>query len=436
MGKAPGAKPLKECLVKIEGVLGEVEDGDKLKPIQIYDIICHLAEAVLSGGIRRSATICFFSKNDLDMRSSKMGTWWELNPQRGMANNSVVLERSNTTFDEFNEIWEYSKNSGSGEPGFVWTDNPDMCGNPCMEISLNPQGLCNLTEINGTDIEDEQDWLRRCWAASLIGTLQASYTDFYYLRDEWKERAEKEALTGVSVTGIASGDIFKYSLKGGAEMVKKTNETIAKLIGINPAHRLTAVKPAGTTSLVLGTSSGVHAYHSKFYKRRVRVNKDEAIYGYLKQVLPNILEDDWMKPNETAVITIPIKAPDGAVTRDESVSQLLDRVLLMNTEWVATGHVQGDNNNNVSATISVRDDEWDYVRDVMWGEKDKYTGMAILPHSDHTYKQAPFEDCTEDEYNILSEGLSSINLSLVLEETNNTNLQAELACSGGSCEII
>jgi ribonucleoside-diphosphate reductase alpha chain len=434
-GKAPGPQPLKECLVKIEGILSQKDEGSQLRPIEVHDIICYIAEAVLSGGIRRSAVITLFSKGDNEMRAAKTGNWWELSPQRAMSNNSEVFLRSDTTEEEFYESWEYSKASGAGEPGFMWSDNLDMVANPCMEISLSDTGLCNLTEIKASDIEDETDFLRRCWAASLIGTLQASYTDFYYLRDNWRKTAEKEALLGVSMTGIASLEVFKYDRVRGADVVRQTNEIIAKLIGINPASRLTAVKPAGTTSLVLGTSSGIHAWHDKFFIRRIRVNKNEAIYTYLLINHPELLEDDWMNPKTTGVISVPVKAPEEAVTRDEKALDLLHRVIDITETWVHPGHVDGDNKNNVSCTVSVRDDEWDEVRDFMWDNRGKYTGISILPHSDHTYKQAPFESCSEEKYNELSKSLVSVDLSKVIELTNETNLQGEQACAGGSCEV-
>lgn len=434
-GKAPGAQPLRECLVKVEGILSNKSDGEKLKPIEVHDMICYIAEAVLSGGIRRSAVITLFSADDIEMKSAKSGSWWELNPQRAMSNNSVALPLKDTTRDDFLNVWEYSKASGAGEPGFSWSNNLDKIFNPCHEVSLSDTGLCNLTEIDVSSLESEVDFQQRCWAASLIGTLQASYTDFYYLRDSWRKTAEKEALLGVSMTGIASMEVFKYDIKKGVEIVKETNKVIANLIGINTADRLTVVKPAGTTSLVLGTSSGIHAWHDDYFIRRIRVNKNEAIYTYLAINHPELLEDDWMRPDTTAVISVPLKAPDGAVTRDETALDLLDRVLKITQDWVWEGHRKGDNKNNVSCTVSIRDSEWDDVRDWMWGNRFNYTGISVLPHSDHSYKQPPFETCTKETYEELSKALHTVDLSGVIELTNETNLQGEQACAGNNCEV-
>ena len=435
-GKAPGPQPLKECLIKIEGVLSNKEDGERLEPIEIHDIACYIAESVLAGGIRRSAIITFFSKDDLDMMSAKTGTWYEKNPQRALSNNSVMLDRKGTSMEEFFNIWEYSKNSGSGEPGFMWTDDRDWGANPCLEISLPDMGLCNLVEINASNIIDEEDFKQRAWAAALIATLQAAYTDFHYLRDGWKRNAEKEALIGVSMTGIASMEVFKYDMKDITEVVKNTNTYIAEKIGINPAARTTAVKPAGTTSLVLGTSSGIHAWHSKYFLRRIRVNKDEPLYAYLERQHPELLEDEYFNPQKTSVITVPLKAPENAVTRDESALELLARVMTISRNWVHPGHVSGPNRNNVSCTINIKDDEWDKVRDWMWMNRDSYTGISILPYDGGSYKQTPFEECSEEEYNDRSKILRDVDLSKIVELSNFTSLQSELACSGPTgCEV-
>ena len=261
-GKAPGPQPLKECVVKLQGILESKSDGDKLSTLEVHDLICHIADAVLAGGIRRAALISLFSANDMDMISSKAGNWWELNPQRGRANNSVVLLRHRVTKDYFNEIWNRIKLSGSGEPGLYFTNDKDWGTNPCCEIALRPYQFCNLCEVNVSDIINQEDLNNRVKAAAFIGTLQASYTNFHYLRDIWKKTTEKEALIGVSMTGIASGRVLKMDMSMAASVVKEENKRVAKLIGINASARTTTVKPAGTTSLTLGTSSGIHAWHN------------------------------------------------------------------------------------------------------------------------------------------------------------------------------
>jgi len=435
-GKAPGPEPLKVCLTKIDGILSQKEPGSKLTTLEAHDIQCHIADAVLSGGIRRAAMIALFSYGDSAMASSKSGAWWELNPQRGRANNSAVLLRHRMTKESFVETWEYMRASGAGEPGFYFTNDKEIGTNPCAEISLKPYGFCNLTEINAASIVDQDDFNARAKAAAFIGTLQAGYTDFYYLRDEWRETAEKEALLGVSMTGIASGTVSNLDLQEASGLATSENERVADLIGINHARRVTTVKPSGTTSLVVGSSSGVHAWHSDYYLRRIRVNKNEAIYAYLAIFHPELIEDEFFSPETTAVITVPQKAPDGAVTRHtETAISLLERVKLLHDNWIKPGHRVGDNTHNVSCTINIKDDEWDEVREYIWDNNDSFTAVSCLPHSDHTYQQAPFEDTDEETYNRLIETLGNIDLTKVIEPDDNTTLSDNLACYGQSCNL-
>ena len=293
-GKAPGPQPLRECLVKIEGILSLKEDNSKLTPIECHDIMCHMADAVLAGGIRRAAMISLFSADDDEMIACKAGTWWENNAQRGRANNSAVLMRHKITKDYFLNLWKRVEASGSGEPGFYFSNDKDWGTNPCCEIGLRPYQFCNLTEINASNVTTQEDLEERAKAAAFIGTLQASYTDFHYLRPVWQRHTEKDALLGVSMTGIGSGAVLNLDLKKAALAVKKENERVAKMLGINKAARTTCVKPAGTTSLVLGTSSGIHAWHNDFYIRRLRVGKNEPIYNYLKTHNPDLVEDEYL----------------------------------------------------------------------------------------------------------------------------------------------
>lgn len=792
-GKAPGPEPLRICLTKIEALLSEKRTGEKLTTLEAHDIQCHIADAVLSGGIRRAAMIALFSYGDNAMASCKSGAWYELNPQRGRANNSAVLLRHRMDRKSFNEVWEYMRASGAGEPGFFFTNDKEVGTNPslragtkvltdsgivpieslqdktfkvknlhgqwsdarcwlsgkgkqlykitlsngyeifatpehkwavksgsgwkkvetsdlkegavfptlrnsrlhegslgdnddgfvvgwlygdgwvttrqdtgvtqygmvvskadgeeirdkisrillektgrevtftdrgstwefnvqaqafhdyfskfgvehksqglptkiwtecshdfivgfvdgllssdgsvetsakrrlmissskeklvrefgellsffgitstireskisgrnarfpngktydrdytsyrlrvskrdsfthflhvfsltnrekqarlegwaddyvphlngeikvtsmeltelhedvwditvydnthcfqipycitgnCAEISLKPFGFCNLTEINAASIIDQDDYNGRARAAAFIGTIQAAYTDFYYLRDEWKETAEKEALLGVSMTGIASGTVTNLNMEEAANIAVEENIRVAALLGINKARRVTTVKPSGTTSLVLGSSSGVHAWHNDYYLRRIRVNKNEAIYAYLMVYHPELVEDEFFSPDTTAVITIPQKAPSGATTRhNETAVSLLQRVKLLHDQWIKPGHVLGDNTHNVSCTINIKDDEWDEVRDFLWKHKDSFTAVSCLPHSDHSYQQAPFEDCTRYTYEKLVKTLSRVDLTKVIEPEDNTSLADNLACYGGACLI-
>lgn len=780
-GKAPGPQPLRECLVKLEGILGEKETGDKLTPIEVHDMICHIADAVLAGGIRRAALISLFSAGDNEMISAKTGNWWEKNPQRGRANNSVVLMRHLVTKEFFMDLWARVQASGAGEPGFYFSNDKDWGTNPslragtkvittdgvlpieeldgktfqvknlngeiseakcwlsgknqklykvnlagnhtyyatkehewpvwdgekytkvktsdiannselpvlkqeelfegdlgtyedgfvigwqigdgwmsirgdngciqhgfivsekdcdygidkriesylkklgsqakfcsrgatkelntvanvlneniekfgakikseglpssvwtrgsemfrkgiidglfssdgnvekgkkrinfttkhqklandvsdllgfygirntikesfstlngkkfkrfdvriadgasirhfrklfkmsvgykqeildsyefpydssidkikvlsveetdiyedvwdisvfdethcfqiahcitgnCCEIGLRPYQFCNLTEVNVSDINSQEEYEARAKAAAFIGTLQASYTDFHYLRDVWRRNTEKDALIGVSMTGIASGKLSDLDMKAASLVVKKENRRVANQIGIKPAARTTCVKPAGTTSLTLGTSSGIHAWHDKYYIRRIRVGKNEAIYTHLSIYHPELLEDEYFRPHDTAVISVPQKAPVGAITRSETAVDLLERVKKVSDEWVKTGHQKGQNTHNVSATISIKEDEWDEIGQWMWENRDVYNGLSVLPHDGGNYIQSPFEQCSKEEYERLFSTLSAVDLSQVIEVEDNTDLKGEAACSAGQCEVF
>ena len=777
-GKAPGPQPLKECLIKLDGILSQKQNGDKLSSIEVHDMVCHIADAVLAGGIRRAALISLFSADDDEMIACKSGNWWETNAQRGRANNSAVLLRHKITEQFFFDLWKRIELSGAGEPGIYLTNDKDWGTNPslragtriwtadgvfpieeledkifyvrnldgqiskakcwlsgkgkqlykvkleggheyfataehewpvwdgdkyikintpnievgslmkfqkadkitegalgnyedgflsgwqlgdgwtstksdgmlvqglivsskddssgiskritkhlrevldcqanfiergsgckelnttnrnwnnfqkefqyshksaglpktiwssaseeyrrglidglfssdgsveknkkriafhsahkalaqdvsdllglygvkhslrfiinshkgcyiidisegqsirrfkelfklsakekqdridayefktnikyndqikvidvektdlfedvwdvsvydethafqlphvvtgnCCEIALRPFQFCNLCEVNVSDIESQEDLNQRVRAASLIGTLQAGYTDFHYLRDIWRRTTEKDALIGVSMTGIGSGAVLGYNMKEAAEVVKVENGRVAQIIGINKSARTTTVKPAGTTSLTLGTSSGIHAWHNDYYVRRIRVGKNEAIYSYLLENHPQLVEDEYFRPHDTAVISVPQKAPEGAILRTESAIELLERVKLVHKEWIKPGHRTGQNSHNVSATVSIKPEEWEEVGWWMWGNRKSYNGLSVLNYDGGTYTQAPFEDITEEQYEEMAAHLDNIDLSKVVELDDNTELKESLACSGGACEI-
>ena len=435
-GKAPGPEPLKEVLFQVQLILERKQSGEKLTPLECHDILCHLADAVLSGGIRRAALISLFDFDDEEMLTCKFGSWWENSPQRGRANNSAVVMRHKITEDEFMKLWEKVEASNAGEPGFLFSNDKDYGTNPCAEIALRPYQFCNLCEINATDVVDQDDFNARSKAAAFIGTLQASYTDFHYLRDIWKKTTERDALLGVGITGIASGKLDKINLKQGAKAAKEENERIAKLINVNKAARVTTVKPSGTSSLVLGCSSGIHAWHDNHYIRRIRVGKNEAIYTYLSIYHPELVEDDIFKPTQQAVISVPQASPSSAITRAESTFDLLERTKRFNLEWVRAGHRKGENHNNVSCTINVKQGEWAQVGQWVWDNRDTYNAMSFLPEDLGTYKQAPFESITEEQFEKLSVNLHTIDLRNVVEMADNTNLVDQAACAGNNCEII
>jgi hypothetical protein len=778
-GKAPGPEPLRICVEKIRSILDLKKDGDKLTPIEVHDIVCHIADAVLAGGIRRAALISLFSADDDEMISCKFGSWWELNPQRGRANNSAVLLRSKVSEEFFKELWKKIELSNAGEPGIYFSNDKDWGTNPslragtkvlttdgvfpieqldgkeffvknlngevskakcwlsgknkqlykitltgnhtyyatpehewpvwngteyvkvrsedlsagnmlpiirenslfdgglgnyndgffigwhlgdgwtsirkdggvvhgmvvshteseyvkdkleeylstelqssakfsfkdngtfelnttlnswnelqekfgygkkenglpiavwesgseefrkgiidglfssdghvchnrvtlttkhekmandvsellgfygiktvirksnsilnenvytrfdvtikekhsilhfrdvfkltnskkqevldsieykysipdlkqieiidvelsdvtedvwdisvydethcfqiahaitgnCCEIALRPFQFCNLCEVNVSDVVDQADLEARVKAATFIGTLQAGYTDFHYLRPIWQRTTEKDALLGVGMTGIGSGAVQKLDVKSAAKIAKEENERLSEILGINKAARVTTIKPAGTSSLTLGCSSGIHAWHNDYYLRRIRVGKNEAIYDYLAQKHPQLVENEYFRPHDTAVIGIPQKAPEGSILRTESPLQLLERVKWFNSQWIRPGHRNGMNTHNISATVSIRENEWPAVGEWLWSSRDSYNGISVLPFDDHSYTQAPFEDITEEKYHQLMETLKDVNLSEIVEMEDETNLTGEIACGASGCEI-
>jgi ribonucleoside-triphosphate reductase len=434
-GKAPGPEPLKLCISHVQALLDRKKDGDKLTPLECHDIMCHLANAVLAGGIRRSAMISLFSANDEEMLTCKFGNWWELNEQRGRANNSVVLSRTETTREEFFELWKKIGLSGCGEPGFYFTNNLDWGTNPCCEIALRPFQFCNLCEVNVSDISSQEDLNDRARAAAFLGTLQAGFTDFHYLRDEWRTTTRQDALIGVGMTGIASRRIEDFDLLEAAEAAKRMNMHVSSKIDIEFAARCTTIKPSGTTSLVLGTSSGIHAWHNDYYLRRVRIGKNEAIYSYLLEEYPELLEDDLLNSRQ-AIVCIPQKAPGGSILRNESAMSLLNRIKKFNLEWVRNGFRRGYNANNVSATVSIPHQEWQQVGEWMWENKASYNGLSVLPFDNGNYRQAPFEDISREQFEHLEKSLKNIDLTKVFEVDDETDHKAEAACAGGACAIV
>jgi ribonucleoside-diphosphate reductase alpha chain len=435
-GKAPGPEPLKIALVHMQAILDRKKDGEKLTTVECHDIICHLADAVLSGGIRRAALIALFDLDDQDMLTCKFGNWWENNPQRGRANNSAVLLRSKIDKETFLDLWKKIEASNSGEPGFLFTNDKDAGTNPCAEINLKANQFCNLCEINASDIETQEEYNARAKAAAFIGTLQASYTDFHYLRDVWRKTTEKEALLGIGMTGIASGAVLKLDMKQAAKVAVEENTRVAEILGINKAARVTTVKPSGTTSLVLGTSSGIHAWHDDYYMRRIRLGKNEALYQYLAVYHPEMLEDDFFKPEIQSVVSVPQQSPEGAITRKESAMDLLERIKTINKNWIKPGHRKGSNMHNVSATVTIKQDEWATVGEWLYENKEYFTALSFLPEDLGTYVQAPFETITKEKFESAIESLHNVDLTKVIEIGDNTALMDQAACAGGACEIV
>ena len=435
-GKAPGPEPLRLCMVKIENILQTKEDGSQLTTLECHDIMCHLAQAVTAGGNRRAALISLFSADDLQMMHCKSGMrWQETDSQRYRANNSVVLLRHRIKKDFFDDIWDRIEAGGTGEPGIYLTNDKDWGTNPCCEIALRPYQFCNLTEINSSTIEDQNDLNERVEAATILGTLQASYTDFHYLRDIWKTTTEKDALLGVSMTGLASNKVTNLDITGTAYMSKVINAEWAYILGINAASRITCVKPSGTASMVCGSSSGIHAWHSDYYIRRIRVGKVENICQYLVDNHPELIVEDMDNP-DGMIIEIPQKAPTGALTKDqEDTFMFLERVKNTTVRWVNPGHNNGQNTHNVSATVYINKGDWDEVGEWMWLNRHFYNGLSCFPNDETSYNQPPFEACSKNRYEEMLKSLKTLDLSQIVETEDDTNFGQEAACAGGACEI-
>ncbi len=415
-GKAPGPEPLKNALASIRKILDkalkELEFCDKsirnLTPIQAYDIVMHSADAVISGGVRRSATICLFSADDEEMAKAKTGSWFVENPQRGRSNNSALLLRDKTTAEQFSKLMKSVQEFG--EPGFVWSDSTELIVNPCVEIGMWPVDettgrsgwqACNLSTINCAKIKTEQDFLEACKAASIIGTLQAGFSSFPYLGETSENIVEREALLGVSMTGIME----RYEIclspptqKKGAKIVKDENKRISKIIGINQAARTTCIKPEGTSSCVLGTSSGIHPHHAKRYIRRVQANKLEPIYNYFSEINPRACEESvWSNNDSDDVVSFCVEVPAGAKTKNQvGAIDLLSHVKSTQQNWVISGTnkslcTQPWLVHNVSNTINVKPEEWVDVEKFIYKNRKFFCGISLLPITgDKDYPQAPF----------------------------------------------
>tara|TARA_R110000824_G_scaffold808_2_gene4938 strand:+ start:1003 stop:3186 length:2184 start_codon:yes stop_codon:yes gene_type:complete len=412
-GKAPGPEPLKKALVNIKKVLDRAlkktyVGTKKLDPIDAYDVIMHSADAVISGGVRRSATICLFSPKDEEMAKAKTGNWFHENPQRGRSNNSALLLRDKTSKKQFSKLMDSVREFG--EPGFVWSDSRELVVNPCVEIGLYPVDeetgetgwqACNLSTINCSKIESEDDFYESCRAAAIIGTLQAGFDKFPYLGEVSERIIAREALLGVSMTGIM--DCPEICLdpkvqKEGAKIVKETNKEMAKKIGVNPAARTTCIKPEGTTSCVLGTSSGIHPHHAKRYIRRVQANKMEPIYQYFKTINPRACEESvWSNNESDEVVEFCIEVAPGSKTKNQiSALELLEYVKSTQRSWVIPGTnrarcVKPWLTHNVSNTINVKLNEWDEVEEFIYKNRNFFCGISLLPITgDKDYPQAPF----------------------------------------------
>ena len=472
-GKAPGHLPLKASLIDIAKILRRAA-GRHLRPIEVYDIVMFIARAVLAGGIRRSATICLFSPDDEEMANAKTGNWFEENPQRAYSNNSALIVRDNAERQVFNELFRRIKESG--EPGFYFAENEEYGANPCVEIGLCPRAvvgaddiarlralgysgplkegdvvsgwqMCNLTTVNGAAVTSKESFLEACRQASLLGTLQAAYSKIDYLGPVTRFLNEREALLGVSLCGVLDRpDILLKPeiLQAGARMVKATNTIFARLLGIQPAARTTCVKPEGTASLLLGAGSGIHPHHARRYFRRVQVNRVDPVYNHFKRKNPHMSEASVYNPQTDDVIAFPVEAPEGALCR-EDVDGLtfLGHVLVVQKHWVEAGTAVDAYNpglyHNVSNTVTVKDDEWEQVADLIWEQRKHFTGVALLADSgDKTYRQAPRESLSTPEDIVRWNQLvyEPVDYREMAEADDQTRLADVAACAGGACELV
>lgn len=410
VGKAPGFEPLQKGLEKIRTLLDRcIANGQKkLRPIDAYDIVMHSSDAVLSGGVRRSASLALFSPDDEEMAKAKTGNWYIENPQRARSNNSALLLKNETTFEEFQTLMESVKEFG--EPGFIWSESTEMIFNPCVEIGMWPvdeesgksgwQG-CNLSTINCSSVTDEDDFYERCKAAAIIGTLQAGFTKLAYLGETSEKIFDREALLGVSLTGTMEKHDLVLSekvLTKGAKIAVETNKQLAKKININQAARVTCLKPEGTSSSMLGTSSGIHPHHAKRYIRHVQANVLEAPYQHFKKLNPQACElSSWSANNTDEVIKFPIEVPDGAKLKNQLPAvDMLSVVKETQKNWVNSGKnralcTQDYLSHNVSNTVTVKPDEWEAVTKYIYDNRKYFAGISLIPQSgDKDYPQAPF----------------------------------------------
>jgi ribonucleoside-triphosphate reductase (thioredoxin) len=470
-GRAPGHLPLKKCLAKMRDLLRKVS-GRHLRPIEAYDMLMFCAGAVISGGIRRSATLALFSADDEEMTNAKTGEWWKQNPQRQHSNNSATLDRATVTRESFGQLFDAVKQFG--EPGFYFTGNVEYVTNPCVEIGLNPvltvdtwaqkrlQALgmtvplgeklvgwqaCNLTSINGARCTSAEEFYRLCELASALGTLQAAYTDTSYLGPVSRVLLEREALLGVSICGILENPdvlLVPEILSKGASIVRATNAAVAAAIEIRAAARTTCVKPDGTTSLVLDTGSGIHPRHARKYFRRVQAARTEPVFQFFKSLNPQMVEPYVMKAETTEVITFPVSAGPKAVVKDDLTAlEFLEMVKTVQQHWVRAGTAHDVNSplleHNVSNTVTVKATEWEEVEAYLWENRDSFTGVSILPSSgDKDYMQAPHEEVVtlEDvrKWNALHPVF--VDYSKMYEATDATELQDTVACGAQGCEVL
>ena len=457
-GRASGPVPLKQ-LFDFTITTFQHAKGRKLQSIEVHDLMCMIGEIVVVGGVRRSALISLSNLTDTRMREAKTGAWWENNKQRALANNSVCYTEK-PDVETFLDEWTSLVKSKSGERGIFnrvaaqaqaskWgrrsADKSYGC-NPCSEILLRDKQFCNLTEVVVRSEDTYESLKRKVELATILGTIQSTLTDFGFLSEEWIKNTEEERLLGVSLTGIMDNE-FLNSLDGRKicknktdgwytlseilsalrQHARDTNEKWANMLGIPVSAAITCVKPSGTVSQLVDSASGIHARHNPYYIRRIRMDKKDPMYQFLKDKGLDV-EDDVRVPETTAVFSFPMKAPEGAICRkDRTALEQLELWLVYQRHWCE---------HKPSITVSVKDEEWPEVGAWIWKHFDEVSGISFLPFSDYTYQQAPYEDITEEQYHqMMNNNLADINWMNLIEQDDNTEGAQTLACSSGNCEI-
>ena len=443
-GRASGPAPLKRLFDFVVETFHEAK-GRKLTSIEVHDIMCMIGEIVVVGGVRRSALISLSNLTDKRMRDAKIGAWWADYAHRGLANNSVAYTEK-PDVETFMEEWLSLVKSKSGERGIFnrvaaqkqaakWgrrNNSLNYGTNPCSEIILRDKQFCNLSEVVIRADDTEKTLQNKVRIATILGTIQSTLSNFKFLSHEWQTNTEEERLLGVSLTGIMDAKITSNPdpkmLERLRDEARKTNKTYAEILGIPSSASITCVKPSGTVSQLVDAASGIHARHNDYYIRRIRMDKKDPIYDFLKNKGVYV-EDEVHRPDSTAVFSFPMKAPKQAILRNDwSALTQLENWLIYQRHWCE---------HKPSVTISVKDEEWVDVGAWVWKHFDEISGVSFLPHSDHTYQQAPYEDCTKEVYNSLLKNTPKyIDWTSFIEEDDNTIGQQTLACTGGTCEII
>jgi ribonucleoside-triphosphate reductase len=441
-GTASGPKALVKMHANVRAILRKAI-GRQLTPFECHRISCLIADCVVVGGVRRGALISLFDADDEELLNCKAGAWWEKYPELARANNSAVLRKDDPNFNQLGaKIIDACFAGGQAEPGLSLTNDDEMGFNPCHEIALKSMGVCNLTEINAAQCFSKEDWLKAVVSATIIGTLQATYTDFQYVQPEWKKNADEEALLGVSITGQAEAQaiLTPENLKEGALAAVEVNKIWAEKLGIRPARRITTTKPSGTSSSWLGTTAGVHAGHEVRYVRRVRMDKYSALAKSLAKKFPAFVVDDPFNNNDM-IMQVPIKLYDTTLLRSqETAVQCLERVKALYDSWIVPGHIEGPNTHNISLTINYHEHEKESIKRWMLENRDSYYGISLIPYDGGDYKYLPYSqpphpevfEVLEKAFNLIAE---DYRFEDIKERKDNTDFKGEVACAGGACSL-